>query len=157
MGIANCGPGSKLVAEQVAYWLDDALDAVENGKNKVGNKSKTRIQNELMRRKRSEALQFRIQQHDHDKKERARAETLKHQTAKYHEDKIELDKKARQDMRLQRQKRKEREKKLLEKKKQEFEEAKNKLEAKRKEIEDKKAQESKAKKKQHEQYKKNVE
>ena len=53
MGIANTDPKCRIVAEEVAYWLDDALDAVEAGKTKVGNKSKTRIQNELMRRKRS--------------------------------------------------------------------------------------------------------
>ena len=45
LGIANTDPKYRLVAEEVAYWLDDALDAVEAGKNKVGNKSKHRIQN----------------------------------------------------------------------------------------------------------------
>ena len=63
MGIAETDPKSRIVAEEVAYWLDDALDAVEAGRNKVGNKSKTRVTNELMRRKRSEALQFRIERH----------------------------------------------------------------------------------------------
>lgn len=84
MGIANTDPKCRIIAEEVGYWLDDALDAIDAGKNKVGNKSKTRIQNELMRRKRSEALQFRIEKHENDKRERARAETLKHQTAKFH-------------------------------------------------------------------------
>ena len=41
MGIANTDPKCRIVAEEVAYWLDDALDAIEAGKTKVGNKSKT--------------------------------------------------------------------------------------------------------------------
>lgn len=45
LGIANTDPRDRILAEEVAYWLDDALDAVEAGKLKVGNKSKARIQN----------------------------------------------------------------------------------------------------------------
>jgi hypothetical protein len=33
----------KAIAEEVAYWLDDALDAVEAGKSKVNNKAKIRV------------------------------------------------------------------------------------------------------------------
>lgn len=84
LGIAGTDPKLKILAEEVAYWLDDALDAVEAGKDKVGNKSKTRVQNDLIRRKRSEALQFRIEKQEQEKKERIRAQTLKVQTVKYH-------------------------------------------------------------------------
>ena len=68
MGIANTDPKYRIVAEEVAYWLDDALDSIETGNLKVGNKSKTRIQNELMRRKRSENLEFRIEKQEQEKK-----------------------------------------------------------------------------------------
>ena len=157
LGIANTDPKVRIVAEEVAYWLDDALDAVEAGKSKVANKSKTRIQNELMRRKRSEAIEFRVERQEQEKRERARAHTLKNQTVKFNEDKKELEKKQREDMRLQRQRRKEREKKLMDRKKAEYQEALSKLEAKRKEVEEKKESELKAKRKEHESYKKNVE
>lgn len=75
-----------MVAEEVAYWLDDALDAIDAGSLKVGNKSKSRVQNELIRRKRSEAVQFRIEKQEQDRRERARAQTLKNQTEKFRED-----------------------------------------------------------------------
>lgn len=40
--------------------MDDALDAVEAGKLKVTNKAKVKIDNELIRRKRSEAYQLKL-------------------------------------------------------------------------------------------------
>lgn len=45
LGLAETDPKTRLVAEEVAYWLDDALDAIEAGRDKVGNKSKTRVTN----------------------------------------------------------------------------------------------------------------
>ena len=45
LGMAETDPKNRIIAEEVAYWLDDALDAVEAGKDKVTNKSKTRVQN----------------------------------------------------------------------------------------------------------------
>lgn len=64
LGIAGTSQTDRVIAEEVAYWLDDALDAVDAGKLKVGNKSKTRVQNQLIRRKRSEALQYRAEKQE---------------------------------------------------------------------------------------------
>lgn len=45
LGLAGVDYKNRFIAEEVAYWLDDALDAVEGGRLKVGNKSKTHVQN----------------------------------------------------------------------------------------------------------------
>lgn len=73
LGLANVEPKNKYIAEQVAYWLDDALDAVQTGKLKVGNKSKVKVQNQLIRKKMSEALQSKVEKIQHQKWEKSRA------------------------------------------------------------------------------------
>ena len=61
LGLAGVDYKNRFIAEEVAYWLDDALDAVEGGRLKVGNKSKTHVQNQLIKKKMSEALQSKIE------------------------------------------------------------------------------------------------
>jgi len=51
LGMAEVSQNNKFIAEEVAYWMDDMLDAVENGNLKVENKAKKKIQNDVMRRK----------------------------------------------------------------------------------------------------------
>lgn len=45
MGLANVGIKDRYIADEVAYWVDDMLDAIEKGSNKVENKAKRKIQN----------------------------------------------------------------------------------------------------------------
>jgi len=43
MGLAGVNMKYRSIADEVAYWLDDALDAVVAGKEKVANKSKLKV------------------------------------------------------------------------------------------------------------------
>jgi hypothetical protein len=43
LGLASVDIKLRFIADEVAYWLDDALDAVEGGHSKVINKSKLKI------------------------------------------------------------------------------------------------------------------
>jgi hypothetical protein len=43
LGLASVDIKLRFIAEEVAYWLDDALDAIEGGNLKVINKSKLKI------------------------------------------------------------------------------------------------------------------
>ena len=45
LGLAGVDIKLRYIADQVAYWLDDALDAVQAGKSRVINKSKVKIDN----------------------------------------------------------------------------------------------------------------
>jgi hypothetical protein len=53
LGLAGVDIKLRSIADEVAFWMDDVLDAVEAGKLKVTNKAKVKIDNELIRRKRS--------------------------------------------------------------------------------------------------------
>ena len=75
----------------MAYWLDDALDAVEAGRNKVSNKSRTKVENELIRRKHSLAFQMQQEKIEQDKKDKQRAASLKQKTELYHVSKKERE------------------------------------------------------------------
>lgn len=45
MGIANTSISDRYIADEVSYWVDDMLDAVVAGKNKVENKAKKKVEN----------------------------------------------------------------------------------------------------------------
>jgi dGTP triphosphohydrolase len=83
LGLAGVDVKLRSIADEVAYWLDDALDAVEAGKLRVANKAKIKIENDLIRRKKSSAVQIRLEKIELEKKERMRAETVKHDAEKY--------------------------------------------------------------------------
>jgi hypothetical protein len=93
----------------------------------VTNKAKIRVENELLRRKRSEALQIKLESIEHEKRDRLRAETVKNDAKKYVEDKGAAEQRKRQEERRQRQERKIREEQEAKRRLSEFEEAKAKL------------------------------
>jgi hypothetical protein len=43
LGLASVDIKLRYIADEVAFWMDDVLDAVEAGKLKVTNKSKVKI------------------------------------------------------------------------------------------------------------------
>lgn len=43
LGLAGVDIRLRSIADEVAYWMDDALDAVEAGKLRVTNKAKIRV------------------------------------------------------------------------------------------------------------------
>jgi hypothetical protein len=45
MGISNVSYKDKYIAEEVAYWMDDMLDSIENGDLVVQNKAHKVIEN----------------------------------------------------------------------------------------------------------------
>ncbi len=45
MGISAVNVRDKYIAEEVAYWMDDMLDSVENGLMVVHNKAHKKIEN----------------------------------------------------------------------------------------------------------------
>jgi hypothetical protein len=51
LGLASIPIKYKYIGEEVAYWMDDMLDAVEAGSKKVGNKSFKKIENEALKKK----------------------------------------------------------------------------------------------------------
>jgi hypothetical protein len=51
LGLASIPIKYKYIGEEVAYWMDDMLDAVEAGLTKVGNKSFKKIENEALKKK----------------------------------------------------------------------------------------------------------
>lgn len=53
MGLAGVNIKNRFIADEVAYWMDDMLDAVQNGALKVENKAKKRVDNEALKRKRA--------------------------------------------------------------------------------------------------------
>lgn len=53
MGIAGVSLKNRFIADEVAYWMDDMLDAVERGSLIVQNKAKKIIDNEALKKKRA--------------------------------------------------------------------------------------------------------
>ena len=53
MGLAGVNIKNRFIADEVAYWMDDMLDAVQNEALKVENKAKKRVDNEALKRKRA--------------------------------------------------------------------------------------------------------
>lgn len=53
IGLASVDIKNRYIADEVAYWMDDMLDAVVDGKLVVENKAKRKIENEALRRKRA--------------------------------------------------------------------------------------------------------
>ncbi len=45
MGLAGVNMKNRFIADEVAYWMDDVLDAVEKGSLIVENKAKKKIDN----------------------------------------------------------------------------------------------------------------
>jgi hypothetical protein len=45
LGLSEVDVKLRYIADEVAFWLDDALDAVEAGKLKVTNKAKAKVEN----------------------------------------------------------------------------------------------------------------
>jgi len=43
MGLAGVSMKNRFIADEVAYWMDDMLDAVEKGLNFVENRAKKKI------------------------------------------------------------------------------------------------------------------
>ena len=87
LGLSQVDIKLRYIADEVAFWMDDVLDAVQAGKTKVTNKAKAKVENELIRRKRSEAYQVKLESTEQKKRERQRAETVKNSAKKYVEDK----------------------------------------------------------------------
>ena len=54
IGLSNINVKDKFIADEVAYWMDDMLDSVENGELVVHNKAHKIIDNEYSRRKKME-------------------------------------------------------------------------------------------------------
>ena len=44
---------NRFIADEVAYWMDDMLDSIEQESLKVGNKGKKKVDNEALKRKRA--------------------------------------------------------------------------------------------------------
>lgn len=70
-----------------------------------------KVDNELIRRKRSEAYQIKLESIEQEKKERMRAETVKNDAKKYVEDREAAEQRRRESERKQRQERKAKEEK----------------------------------------------
>jgi hypothetical protein len=70
-----------------------------------------KVDNELIRRKRSEAYQIKLESIEQEKKERMRAETVKNDAKKYVEDREAAEQRRREGERKQRQERKAKEEK----------------------------------------------
>ena len=62
MGLAGVNIKNRFIADEVAYWMDDLLDAVEKGSMKVENKAKKKIQNEALKQKRASLHRMKIEQ-----------------------------------------------------------------------------------------------
>lgn len=45
LGLASVPLKHKYIGEEVAYWMDDMLDAIESGSPKVHNKATKQIEN----------------------------------------------------------------------------------------------------------------
>ena len=53
MGLAGVNVKNRFIADEVAYWMDDMLDAIEKSSLVVENKGKKRVDNEALKKKRA--------------------------------------------------------------------------------------------------------
>jgi hypothetical protein len=62
MGLAGVNMKNRFIADEVAYWMDDVLDAVEKGSLIVENKAKKKIDNEALKKKRASLHKIKLEQ-----------------------------------------------------------------------------------------------
>ena len=77
LGLAGVNIKNRFIADEVAYWMDDMLDAVEKESLKVENKAKKKIDNEALKKKRASLHKLKLEQQEDEKKWKKRAESVK--------------------------------------------------------------------------------
>lgn len=57
IGLSNVSTRDKYIGEEVAYWIDDMLDSIDNQELIVRNKAHKIVENDYSRRKKMEIEQ----------------------------------------------------------------------------------------------------
>ena len=91
MGIAETSIKNKSIAEEVAYCMEDILNAVEN-QSPVVIKGKKKIFNDFMKRKRAEIIRISTERKKDDVDWKKRADSVKLEVEALREKRKEADK-----------------------------------------------------------------